>query len=522
MHERKMKTLLESDSADFTMTGNCHPPSCQPVLIWALRRRLICFRYESVIPPHSENVVQSAWTANRLVRMGRLVTMGQRRNIIALVTTGLCVTGYLAVLLSDVVTIRHFLPDLLTGYLMAWAVYGLLSTVSRAELLTRFLLTTSSIAGGFVIAEAPALLRMVDYRALLGSYESASALSIAGRHADEELLWQHDAYYQYDEPYQGNLGLALCIPPDPSHSITVRYDRHGFRNPRDLNAADIVVLGDSYIEGYMTPEAGLATTVLSQLQGKVVANLGHSGYGPQQELVVLKRYGLALHPQTVIWALFEGNDFDDLEQYDKQRARAGSPFWQNVWYRSLTRSALTRMLQPPHPCIRSQKIAQLQAHFTDDRHQISRVYFAPSEVQSPAEDKIAKTVAYLAEAARLCRERNIRFLVAFVPEKYRVYHNINNVELVSDAIRSWHVSPLPEEIGARLSALGLNIVYVDLTPSLQNASRMGVATYLPDDTHWTEAGNRLVAETLDRALRTEPPLTLFPLEVRSFAEPSSR
>jgi hypothetical protein len=450
--------------------------------------------------------------------------LGQRRNIIALVTTGLCVVGYLVVLLSDVVTIRQVVPDLLTGYLLAWAVYGLLSTVSRAELLTRFLLTTSSIAGAFLMAEAPAALRMVDYRAILGSYDSTSALSIAGRHADEELLWQHDPYYQYDEPYQGNLGLALCIPPDPSHSVTVRYDRHGFRNPRDLDAADIVVLGDSYIEAYMTPERRLATTVLSELQGKVVANLGHSGYGPQQELVVLKRYGLALHPQTVIWALFEGNDFDDLDGYDKQRARAGNPSWQNLWYRSLTRNVLTWILRPAAAptCIRSPKIAQLEASFTDNRHQISRVYFAPSEVQSPSEEKIAKAVAYLAEAARLCRERNIRFLVAFVPEKYRVYSHISNVEFASGAIRSWKVSPLPEEIGARLSDLGLNIEYVDLTSSLQNASRMGIATYLPDDTHWTESGNQLVAETLDRALRAEPPRTLFPLEARSFAEPSSR
>lgn len=448
--------------------------------------------------------------------------MGRRRDLIAAIITICFVFAYLTVSLLDTSSIRYLLQNFLTAYLLAWAMYGLLSTVSRAELLTRFLLTTSSIAGGLLMAEAPALLRMVDYRAILGSYESTSALSIAGRHADEELLWQHDPYYQYEEPYQGNLGLALCIPPDPSHSVTVRYDRHGFRNPKDLDAADIVVLGDSYIEGYMTPEAGLTTTVLSQLQGKVVANLGHSGYGPQQELVVLKRYGLPLHPQTVVWALFEGNDFDDLEHYDKQRTRVGSPAWQNVWYRSLTRNALTRILQPPHPCTRSPQIAQLQAQFTDDRQQISQVYFAPSEVQSPTEGKIAKAVAYLAEAARLCRERNIRFLVVFVPEKYRVYHNINNVELASDAIRSWQVSPIPEEIGARLSELGLNIEYVDLTSSLRNASRMGVATYLPADTHWTESGNRLVAEALDRALRAEPPRTMFPLEARNLTESSNR
>jgi hypothetical protein len=440
--------------------------------------------------------------------------VGRRRNVIALVTTLLGVAGYLATLLTDVITIRHLLPDLLTAYLLAWAVYGLLSTVSRAELIVRFFLTTTSIAGGLIVAETPALLRLVDYRSVLGSYESDSALSVAGRHADEELLWRHDPYYEYEEPYQGNLGLALCVPPDPTQRITVRYDRHGFRNGKDLDTADIVVLGDSYIEGYMTPEARLATTRLGHLQGKIVANLGHSGYGPQQELVVLKRYGLSLQPQTVIWALFEGNDFSDLTQYDKQRARASNPSWETVWYRSLTRNALTRTLRPARACIRSSKIEQLQARFTDERHRISLVFFAPTEAQPVSEEHLGKALRYIAEAATLCRERNIRFLVAFIPNKYRVYHDLSNVELSSGPMQFWHVDSLPEEIGTRLAELGLGIEYVDLTPSLRKVSRTGIATYLPDDTHWTEAGNRFVAETLDGALRSFPSPTSYQLQTR--------
>lgn len=438
--------------------------------------------------------------------------VGQGRNVIALVITALSVVVYLAaVLLTDVVTIRNLLPNLVIGYLLAWTVYGLLSTVSRAELVTRFVLTTGSIGSSLIIVEAPALLQILDYRAILGSYESDSALSVAGRHADEELLWRHDGYYQYDEPYQGNLGIALCVPPDASRSVTVRYDQHGFRNMRDLDAADIVVLGDSYIEGYMTRTAQLATTRLSERQGKVVANLGHSGYGPQQELVVLKRYGLPLHPQTVIWAFFEGNDFHDVERYDEQRTRASSPAWQNVWYRSLTRNALARLLRPARACTPSSKIRKFQARFTDERSYSSHVFFAPSEIQPVSEDQLGKVLSYIAEAAKLCRERNIRFVVAFVPEKYRVYHNISNVELASDAIRLWQVSRLPEEMGRRLTDLVLGIEFVDLTLPLREASRNGIATYLPDDTHWTEAGNWVVAETLDRALRSFPPHRQRPL-----------
>ena len=442
-----------------------------------------------------------------------------RRDIIALTTSVLCVAGYLAVVLADAITIRQLLPDLLMGYLFAWAVYGVLSTVSRSELICRFILTSSSIAGGLILAEAPALMRLVDYRTLMGSYESDSALSVAGRHADEELLWRHDSYYEYEEPYQGNLGLALCLPPDSSRSVTVRYDRHGFRNRRDLDAADIVVLGDSYIEGYMTPEAQLATTLLGQLQGKVVANLGHSGYGPQQELVVLKRYGLSLHPRTVIWTLFEGNDFSDLEQYEKLHARASSPLWQNVWYRSLTRNALARMLRPTRACIRSSQIEQFQARFTDAHHHITPIFFAPTEAQPVSEGHLGKALRHLAEAAEVCRERNIRFVVAFIPQKYRVYYSLHNVEFASGPMRSWEVHPLAEEIDRRLTELGLGVEFVDLTPSLQHATRLGMATYLPDDTHWTEAGNQVVAETLDRTLRSASSPTSRLLQARHLDGP---
>ena len=414
------------------------------------------------------------------------------------------------------------LVTLMLVYLGAWALYGGLANIPRREFLRRFLLTTASLVLTLFLAETPALLDLVDYRTVLGSFESDSALTVTGRHADPELLWKHDPYYQYDEPYQGNLGAALCVPPDPSQSVTVRYDRHGFRNSRNLDRADIVVLGDSNIEGYLTAEAELATTKLSQLQSKVVANLGHSGYGPQQELVVLKRYGLPLQPETVIWTFFEGNDLSDVEQYDRQRTQSSSTWRHNVWYRSLTRNVFARLGRPVGPCTPSSHIAQFQAEFTDEHGQVRRVLFAPSEVQPFSEGPLEKAIDAIAQAAMLCQERNIRFLVAFIPEKYRVYHRLNNVRFVSDAMASWRVSPLPAEIGRRLTALKYNIRYVDLTPALAQASRRGIATYLPDDTHWTDQGNRVVAETLDQALRNFFSYSKIPPQASSHSDSGMR
>lgn len=151
--------------------------------------------------------------------------------------------------LTDVGRTGYFLVDCVAGYLITWLIYGQLTTVSRGEVIRRFILTTGSILVVLILMETPAALRIIDYRAVFGSFESESPLTVAGRHADRELLWQHDPYYQYEEAYEGNLGRALCIPPDHSKKVAVRYDHNGFRNREDLKKADIVVIGDSYIEG---------------------------------------------------------------------------------------------------------------------------------------------------------------------------------------------------------------------------------------------------------------------------------
>ena len=173
-----------------------------------------------------------------------------RHNIVALLTIAFCLVGQVALVFTQVNSAWHLLVILLSGYLLTWALYGLLSATSHAELMKRFSLMTASIAMCLLVAEGAALLGVVDYRAVLGSFEPGNALSVAGRHADRELFWQHDPYYQYVEPYQGNLGKALCLPPDVSKKVVVHYDRHGFRNNVDLQQADIVVIGDSYIEVY--------------------------------------------------------------------------------------------------------------------------------------------------------------------------------------------------------------------------------------------------------------------------------
>ena len=233
-----------------------------------------------------------------------------------------------------------------------------------------------------------------------------------------------------------------------------------------------------------------------------MANLGNSGYGPQQELAVLKRFGLPLRPEVVVWAFFEGNDLSNMEEY-LERPRewpAQHAVWQDFWFRSLSRNLLALYFRSQNECVPNARIQEYRAEFSDENNSSSPVFFAPSEVVSYPEETVREVQSYLREAYELCRDRHIRFMVVFVPEKYRVYHDLSNVRLSTDELRSWTVHDLPRLLRRLLADLSPDIEYIDLTPALKAESRKGIATYLPDDTHWTADGHRVAAEAIHRAL----------------------
>src|SRR5436853_550888 len=101
-------------------------------------------------------------------------------------------------------------------------------------------------------------------------------------------------------------------------------------------------LAAMYLFGWGVTASELVTSRLASDLRRPVVNLGQSWYGPQQELEVLRRFGLPLHPRTCVWAFFEGNDLQDVERYEQ-----ALPVWPELSrrnhsfaLRSFTRNAL--------------------------------------------------------------------------------------------------------------------------------------------------------------------------------------
>jgi len=91
-------------------------------------------------------------------------------------------------------------------------------------------------------------------------------------------------------------------------------DEHGFLNSRGLykNKIDIVLIGDSFVEGMGVKTDGNIAATLRMNNFKVIS-LGQGGNGPLLELATLKEYAEPLKPSIVLW-LYYINDLDDLSR----------------------------------------------------------------------------------------------------------------------------------------------------------------------------------------------------------------
>jgi len=380
----------------------------------------------------------------------------------------------------------------------------------RAGAAGRWLLCTASVILSVGLFEVPALFGLVDYRAV---FQTRSApWERPGNRPDAELLYARDGNRRLRPILTGNDVARLSVGPAPTlYRCDVRYDRDGFRNPHDLDAADVVVLGDSLVEGFHINDREIVTARLADRLGLVVANLARGGDGPQQELQVLKRYGLRLRPKVCVWTFYEGNDLSDAAEYEANQARVDA--WnRRSWGRRAIEGSFTancldfviRTLIHPEPRVPARlftgRFRARPGESIDLAFGSGDYRFESPREQSPDFARVENVVA---EASAICRERGIAFAFVFIPAKFRVYRDLCTFDPASPC-RTWKLDDLPAAMAKAVERLGADVAFVDLTPRLRDEAAAGTLVYLPDDTHWTSAGHRVAAEELATRLAALP------------------
>jgi hypothetical protein len=206
--------------------------------------------------------------------------------------------------------------------------------------------------------------------------------------------------------------------PDVNRFVEYRTDKNGFRNSTDQQRADIVFIGDSFTESATVAEEDTYARRVAQSTKLSVVNLARGAYGPQQELIVLNRYGLGYEPRFVVWQLFEGNDLIDAENFatwKKNPQQEVLPLKNRYLDNSLLLQLLsnTRAHEPVGPMV------TLRYHDGTSKRVSLRYRYEPDQPATMQAGMI-ETLSVIQAGQQLCQSRGIQLLVVVVPTMIRV------------------------------------------------------------------------------------------------------
>jgi len=350
--------------------------------------------------------------------------------------------------------------------------------------------------------------------------------------------------------------IAPSPTPGPLHRFSFRTDAEGFRNPAVRDDFEIAALGDSFTDAMtMAGEASWPARLEGRL-GVPVQNYGTAGFGPQQELLILKDYIASHRPRTVVLAYFAGNDIFDAEAFDVFQRSGGTvkrtqPGWRikdvisrgDQW---LVVSALRAGLRlfgshqgavaaEPEPAPASEVSSAERPAFDQGWFDFEvngrrmRWAFMPpylntlnfSRADLAARSGWRLTTGAIKEMQTVSRSFGAELVVMFLPFKSQVYLPLVEAAMPKSAIKSafrfyleTHGRTISvdrmlanrlaqNEMIAQLCAEA-GIPFLDTTPALASRAATGENVYFPDESHLNEAGEALIADELAAFLRARP------------------
>lgn len=277
-------------------------------------------------------------------------------------------------------------------------------------------------------------------------------------HNDEKSL-----SYQYDPELGWFPTPSLHIEYTASRPISITNNSKGFRDidaEPDPSKPLMVFVGDSYVWGFDAEQHERFTELLrDHMPSWEIRNIGVSGYGSDQEYLLLQRYYKEHSPQVVVLIYSDLNDRDD------NTANMGSGY-----YKPYFRVVDQQLRLEGVPVRKSLRLFHTEHPIMCQSYLVRAVVKAYYKLAMPKPQKFADpTHMIIAAMRRFVTDRQGVFLVGLTED-----------DRLLEAFLSHHGIP-----------------YVDLTTDL---------IYPDYGRHWTPEGQRYVADTMLRFLRNQPVL----------------
>jgi len=350
----------------------------------------------------------------------------------------------------------------------------------------------------------------------------------------------------------GDIVRMGFVPTSASPGVWHRYrfstDAEGFRNRAVREHVDVAALGDSFPDAMTVPFDASWPARLEQRLGIAVQNYGTAGFGPQQELLVLRDFAVRHRPSRVVLAYFAGNDLFDAERFDRFERSHGSAdaptlgwpikevysradTWHVTSALAATAGWFTRRQQPfvvkaseaesRERAIRAESPFDRGLFSLDVGGKLLQFAFMPpylntlnfSEGELRARPGWRLTRDAILAMQQTSRDAGAEFIVMFLPFKSQVYWPLLERQVTARDLHRALTFYLedngrPVDIGVmRRNRLAQNammrelcesagIPFVDTTPALQRRVELGDNVFFPDESHLNELGQYVVAETL--------------------------
>jgi hypothetical protein len=293
-------------------------------------------------------------------------------------------------------------------------------------------------------------------------------------------------------------GNENAIPDEAE--IEVRYDRHGFRNPDNLDDWEITVVGDSFVEsGYLAREK-MFTSVAAEKLGARIKNLGVSGTGPVFQTAYLKHFGRAPSTSHAVLCFFDGNDVSDLFREIK-----GTNYIARTGHRpgggkqnSLLNMVQSRLNQPGARDSTPQrdKLVPDAVLAAGGREFPAAIWPLPpprwEDLKSDRRQLVANAVA---EWGHTARALGMDPWLMCIPDGRRVMHDHLRYHNTNSPISRWQATGFGPPL-AEICATN-RVRFIDTFPALRRELEAGHVPYnLFGDVHLSAHGSRVVGELL--------------------------
>lgn len=327
----------------------------------------------------------------------------------------------------------------------------------------------------------------------------------------------------------------VLTDPKPSSSgelhftklpVQFNFDELGFRKSSTPGSAQIVVIGDSFMEAGHA-DANTYAELLGRESGLSNRNLGVSWYGPPQYLSALKSYGLKHKPRYVVLGVFEGNDLRDTGVYQNWLRGADYYFYphferslfsrftfmtQDIFH--LTEKTFFHSIRVPLARARGRYIdmkkrsrvhLQIGDSFLYDHFDYPALPITLPELGDDPSWKALRIV--LDEFKELAAKHQFTPLVLLLPTKQTIYGPLS-----TDKSGDIWLAKKSSEVAARLnfeSALttlttDLGLPYLSLRPIFDQKASEGLYLYYGGDSHWNAEAREIAARESWSSLRNLP------------------